>query len=172
MLTTIEASSLRAILKRELCPAPAAPAETDIGAGDVVQIRPFADQTFGGMLAVVTAAAPYGLRAYLLRPHRGGCREAWLRLKHCEVERVGRAHWPADATPFAARCEDQGAPRWAASMRKIGPGLYVDAGAALHIDANELLRAQGIPPTPRNLQKLMEAADEVHLHATITEPIQ
>jgi hypothetical protein len=107
MLTTQEANSLRAILRRELSPAPAAPAE-DIGAGDVVQTRPFADPTFGGMLAVITAAGPYELRGYLLRPHRGGCRDAWLKLKHCEVERIGRGFRPADSTPFAAPCDARG----------------------------------------------------------------
>jgi hypothetical protein len=111
MLTHTEANSLRAILRRELSPAPTQ--AEDIGAGDLVQLRPFADQAFGGMIAVVTAATLYELRGYLLRPHRGGCRDAWLRLKPCEVERIGRGHWPANATEFAARCEDQGAPRCA-----------------------------------------------------------
>lgn len=118
VLTTQEANSLRAILRRELSPAPPTPAEADIGAGDIIQIRPFADQTFGGMIAVVTAATLYELRAYLLRPHRGGCRDAWMRLKHCEVERIGRGLWPADATPFAAHCEDHGAPRCARLLRQ------------------------------------------------------
>jgi hypothetical protein len=119
MLTTNEAASLRAILRRELSPAPPAgePAP-DIGAGDVVQIRPFADATFGGMLAVVTKASTYELRGYLLRPHRGGCRDAWMRLKHCEVERIGRGFWPAAEAPFAARCEDGGHPRCARLQRE------------------------------------------------------
>jgi hypothetical protein len=116
MLTHNEAASLRAILRRELSPAPTQP--EDIGAGDLVQLRPFADQTFGGMIAVVTAATLYELRAYLLRPHRGGCRDAWLKLKPCEVERVGRSHWPANATAFAARCEDQSAPHCARLQRQ------------------------------------------------------
>jgi hypothetical protein len=111
VLTIPEASALRAILRRELPPAPPTPAEADIGAGDVVQIRPFADQTFGGTLLVVTTAAPHELRGYPLRPHRGGCRDAWLRLKHREVERVGRGNWPAAEAPFAARCEDGASPR-------------------------------------------------------------
>ena len=28
-------------------------------------------------------------------PHRGGCRQAWLKLDYSDVERVGRAPWPA-----------------------------------------------------------------------------
>jgi hypothetical protein len=122
MLTPTEAKSLTSILRREGLPAPrasaGAPAEAEIAAGDVVQIRPFADQTFGGMLAVITQARPYQLRGYLLRPHRGGCRDAWLKLKHCEVERIGRGLWPADETPFAARCEDQSAPRCTRLLRE------------------------------------------------------
>ncbi|MGA2270198.1 MAG: hypothetical protein ABSH44_17135 [Bryobacteraceae bacterium] len=122
VLTITEANSLRAILRRELSPAPRASAqasaEADIRPGDVVQIRPFASPTFGGMLAMITKAGAHELRAYLLRPHRGGCSDAWLRLKHCEVERVGRGFWPADATAFAARCEDQGTPRCARLLRQ------------------------------------------------------
>jgi hypothetical protein len=45
-------------------------------------------------------------------------------------------------------------------MQKIGPGLYVDAEAALHIDARELCAAQGIPPTPHNLTQIYIAAAE------------
>lgn len=121
MLTTLEANSLRAILKREFSPTPENYRDfpNDIGAGDVVQIRPFADQTFGGMLLVVTKASAYELRGYLLRPHRGGCREAWMRLKHCEVERIGRGCWPAAEAPFAARCEDGGNPRCARLRREL-----------------------------------------------------
>jgi hypothetical protein len=120
VLTILEAHALRAILRRELSPAPpTSSAEADIDAGDVVQIRPFADQTFGGMLLVVTKAGPYELRGYLLRPHRGGCREAWMRLKHCEVERIGRGLWPSAEAPFAARCEDGGNPRCARLRREL-----------------------------------------------------
>jgi hypothetical protein len=110
LLTAIELRSLQAIVHRaELSPAPPTdePAP-DIAAGDVVQIRPFADHAFGGMLAMVMKAEPYQLRGYLLRPHRGGCREAWLRLHYCDVERIGRSFWPADSTDFARRCDTRG----------------------------------------------------------------
>jgi hypothetical protein len=110
MLTQHEAQVLRALLARaDEQPAAIVPEEPpELSPGDVAQIRPFADSTFGGMLAVITKAEPYELRGYLLRPHRGGCRQAWLRLKHCELTRVGRAVWPADKTDFALRCEGQG----------------------------------------------------------------
>jgi hypothetical protein len=49
------------------------------------------------------------------------------------------------------------APEWAAGMQKIGPGLYVDARQALHIDPARFLAQEGWPPTEANIQKLMEA---------------
>jgi hypothetical protein len=79
----------------------------EVAPADLVQIRPSADPVFGGMLVAVTRADSAQVRGYLLRPHRGGCREAWLRLNHCEVERVGRMAWPPDSD-FAMRrwCRD------------------------------------------------------------------
>jgi hypothetical protein len=110
MLTAIETQVLRSLLARATeQPATTAPEEApDLSPGDIAQIRPFADREFGGMLAVITKAEPYELRGYLLRPHRGGCRGAWLRLKHCELTRIGRAVWPATTTDFALRCEAKG----------------------------------------------------------------
>lgn len=102
MLTPTESALLRALLAREAT-SQAAPLEySDLAAGDVAQIRPFADAAFGGMLVQITAAEPYELRGFLLRPHRGGCRDAQLRLKHCELERIGRSYWPDPE--FARRC--------------------------------------------------------------------
>ena len=71
-----------------------------------MQLHPLADSTFGGMLALITQAGPHQLRGFLLRPHRGGCREAWLRLPPTAVERIGPARWPNP--PFARRCEFAG----------------------------------------------------------------
>ena len=100
MLTSEEARVLRNLLARaEVIPSPALP----FMPGDIVQIQPLADQTFGGMLVEVCQASPYELRGFLLRPHRGGCRQAWLRLKPVEVERIGRTYWPDPE--FARRCE-------------------------------------------------------------------
>jgi hypothetical protein len=100
MLTQIESATLRALLSREALPNTS---PEGIAAGDVVQIRPAADRSFGGMLALVTQARPHQLRAILLRPHRGGCREAWLRLTLTDVAHIGRAHFPAPE--FGKRCE-------------------------------------------------------------------
>jgi hypothetical protein len=107
MLTPTETTALRALLQRESAQlgtrSQAEPAEySDLAAGDVAQIRPFADEAFGGMLVQITATTPYELRGFLLRPHRGGCREAWLRLKPCQLERIGRVYWPDPE--FARRC--------------------------------------------------------------------
>jgi hypothetical protein len=110
MLTADETRVLRALLARAAeQPAAILPAdEPDLSRGDIAQIRPFANPNFGGMLTLITKVEPYELRGYLLRPHRGGCRDAWLRLKHCELQRVGRLTWPADNSDFALRCEDRG----------------------------------------------------------------
>ena len=100
MLTSLETQVLRSLLEREqiqfLAP------EHDISVQDIVQIHPDSDRVFGGMLAVVTASDAYSVRGYLLRPHRGGCREAWLTWHYSDVEKVGRTHW-LDLCEFARR---------------------------------------------------------------------
>jgi hypothetical protein len=104
VLTPTETETLRALLAREA--APTSQHAGELAAGDVVQILPAADRAFGGMLAQITQAKPYQLRAVLLRPHRGGCRDAWLRLKLPEVARIGAA--PQANPEFARRCEWRG----------------------------------------------------------------
>lgn len=105
MLTPNESALLRALLAREST-SQAEPAEfTDLAPSDIAQIRPLSDAAFGGMLVQIAHAEPYDLRGFLLRPHRGGCREAQLRLKHCQLERVGRVYWPDPE--FARRCSEQ-----------------------------------------------------------------
>jgi hypothetical protein len=99
MLTPNESALLRALLTRESQPDGE---YTDLAAGDVAQIRPFADEAFGGMLVQIARVEPHELRGFLLRPHRGGCRDAQLRLKHCQLERIGRVCWPDPE--FARRC--------------------------------------------------------------------
>jgi len=70
------------------------PEETEaIAAGDIVQIRPSADPTFGGLVFRVGRLDDY-VHGYLLVPHRGGCKEAWLRYKPCEVGKLGTLRWP------------------------------------------------------------------------------
>jgi hypothetical protein len=104
VLTPAETQLLRALLSREA--APPTQNAGELAAGDVVQILPAADRAFGGMLALITQAKPYQLRAVLLRPHRGGCRDAWLRLKLPEVARIGAA--PQADPEFGKRCEWRG----------------------------------------------------------------
>lgn len=103
MLTHQETETLRALLSREGAPSNQA---QQLAAGDVVQIDPAAHRTYGGMLALVTQAKPHQVRAILLRPHRGGCREAWPRLTPPQVARIGAA--PAHDPEFGRRCEWRG----------------------------------------------------------------
>lgn len=117
MLTPAESRLLRRLLAREAAPAGhTAPAA--IRAGAVIQIRPEADAHFGGMLAVITQADRYHLRGYPLRPHRGGCREAWLRWKPTDLVRIGQTYWP-QLPEFALRsaCFD---PRCPAEQERLG----------------------------------------------------
>lgn len=63
-----------------------------INVGDVVQLRPSADEVFGGLLLRVRKLNP--IRGYLLLPRRGGALEAWTKVKPCEVGRIGALRWP------------------------------------------------------------------------------
>ena len=72
-----------------------------IAPGDLVQIRPYASEVFGGMLFHVCRVRPSRIDGYLLRPHRGACREAWHHYSPPELLRVGRAVFPQP--PFALR---------------------------------------------------------------------
>lgn len=96
MLTIIEARALRSILARVTTPADfPTPAPADVAPGDLVQLQPLADRTFGGMLMYVAQVySPHELRGFLLRPHRGGCRESWHRAKPTDVVRIGPTLWP------------------------------------------------------------------------------
>lgn len=53
------------------------------------------------------------------------------------------------------------APRWAVGMRKIVPGLYVDAQERLHLDTKELCETNGWPATPENQDAMEQAALEL-----------
>jgi hypothetical protein len=97
MLTTEELVTLEQILAR---------ARTDhgrknvhqaptIAPGDVVQLRPGADRTWESSLLLVADTQGGRLRGAILRPHRGGCREAWYTFTSPEVLRVGNAPYPA-----------------------------------------------------------------------------
>jgi hypothetical protein len=45
-------------------------------------------------------------------------------------------------------------PECAVGMERIGRGLYVDAGEALHVDPEEVCRAHGYAPSAENCEML------------------
>ena len=105
MLTPSETNTLRALLSREATDA-AGIDTAELSSGDIAQIRPLSDRTLGGLLFFVTQALPYQVRGYLLRPHRGGCREAWLSFHHGDLERIGRPYFPAPEFSRRRECFD------------------------------------------------------------------
>jgi len=106
MLTSEELKALRGLLARAEACAIAEPTTPD--ASDVAQLHPLADPIFGGMLFYITATRNGQARGFLLRPHRGGCREAWLTLPQSSLHPIGRAPWPGPE--FARRCEAANGP--------------------------------------------------------------
>jgi hypothetical protein len=53
-------------------------------------------------------------------------------------------------------------------VRRLGPGVYVDANGALHVDAAELCAAHGYAPTEENQDMLIRAAREMFPPAVLT----
>lgn len=111
--------------------SPAAPAAIELEhvelatEGDLVQLRSTADPVFGGLVLRVTQSRTLGVRGYLLVPHRGGCRDAWQRLKHCEYERVGRVRWPEAEWGFRTAGTGPRARLWSddGNLQKRPPGV-------------------------------------------------
>jgi hypothetical protein len=96
-LTTSELRALRGLLDRAGAPIaePTTPDAGDFAPGDLAQLQPGSCSTFGGMLLQIGEVySPYELRGWFLRPHRGGCREAWHRANPAELVRIGRVAWP------------------------------------------------------------------------------
>lgn len=124
MLTTEEKDLLRSLLTREAATAPPSSAAT-IAAGDLVQLRPGADATWETSLLLVHQVAGDQLRGAIMRPHRGGCREAWAKYSTAEVERVGRVTYAEPAADIRAWCYEPSCPlqlrRPAASERREHP---------------------------------------------------
>lgn len=48
-------------------------------------------------------------------------------------------------------------PPWAVGMRKLGPGVYIDAENVMHVSEGEICQALGISYTDRNSQLVEEA---------------
>ena len=43
---------------------------------------------------------------------------------------------------------------WKRAMRRLGPGVYSDGEGTMHLDIEELLIANGYPPTPENIEMM------------------
>lgn len=71
---------------------------TSLAAGDVVQIDPAHDKTFGGCFMVVTEVKGWGAQGYVQVP--GGAADAsrnvglaYYRCPTAAMKRIGRGHW-------------------------------------------------------------------------------
>jgi hypothetical protein len=58
---------------------------------------------------------------------------------------------------------------WKRGLRRLSPGLYVDAKEALHIDAAEFLEANGYANTPENEDMLRKTLPRVLKDGTIED---
>jgi len=106
MLTSDELSALEGLLTRARGEAAIGRiAATDtITAGDVVQLRPGASHLWETSLMLVTQTTAEHIKGQILRPHRGGCREAWYTFTPPELTRVGRIPFPEPAPDIKAWC--------------------------------------------------------------------
>lgn len=64
--------------------------ETTVEVGDVVQIDPEHDDTFGGCLLVVSNKHVWGVRGYVQVP---GLQHTYHDVGFNAIERIGIAHW-------------------------------------------------------------------------------
>lgn len=97
MLTPDELLLLESLLTRERHTAGCAraPLYDSIEPGDLVQLRPGADPTWGTSFLLVCQIREDGrVVGQILRPHRGGYREAWYSYSPPEVARIGRSPFP------------------------------------------------------------------------------
>lgn len=78
--------------------------------GDVVQLRPGIDRAWETSMILVTKVDSYKVRGQILRPHRGGCPEAWHRFRPGEVVRVGRIVYPEPPADVRAWCYEPPCP--------------------------------------------------------------
>lgn len=96
-----------------------------IAAGDLAQIRPDADDTFGGTLFRATAVTNHHrVRGYLLTAHRGACREAWLSFPPSSLQRIGPV--PFEESTWSLRTFERAAqaiPRKAAASEVRLPAV-------------------------------------------------
>jgi hypothetical protein len=98
MLTVEEIQMLESLLRRARLAISAAlnpPLTEAIGPGNLVQLRPGADpQWETSFLSVAKVRDDGGIAGTILRPHRGGWRDAWYTYRSPDVFRIGRAPYP------------------------------------------------------------------------------
>lgn len=95
MLSPEEILVLESLLARARQVLPSESACADIRAGDIVQLRPGADSHWKtSFLHVGKVRHDGGIAGTLLRPHRGGWREAWYTFRPPELYFVGSAPFP------------------------------------------------------------------------------
>jgi hypothetical protein len=99
-----------------------------IAAGDVVQLRPGASHTWETSLMLVTKNDGRRIKGQIMRPHRGGCMEAWGSYSAPELIRIGRLPFPEPATDikawcYAPPCDRLADPAEAATYRADGIAL-------------------------------------------------
>jgi hypothetical protein len=100
MLPEEELAALESLLVRTRAAAGLARSECDdtINVGDLVQLRPGADQHWQTSLLLVCKVRDDGrVSGVVLRPHRSGAREAYYTYSRPEVLRIGRTPFPAPA---------------------------------------------------------------------------
>lgn len=66
----------------------------DLKIGDIVQIDPSSDETFGACLMIVTEPKSWGAQGYVTVPGQGN---AYYRCKHENMEKVGHCAWIREA---------------------------------------------------------------------------
>jgi hypothetical protein len=96
MLTSTELAALESLLVRERASARDVDQSGagDIKPGDLVQLRPGADPTWECSFLLVGQARDSEIRGTILRPHRGGWKDAWYRYSPPEVAWIGRGLFP------------------------------------------------------------------------------
>lgn len=72
--------------------------------GDIVQIDPGHDVTFGGCLLMVTEVKSWGVQGFVAIPEKGGGTpgEAYYRIEHGKYKRIGPAMWVPPPDPAEA----------------------------------------------------------------------
>ena len=154
MLTPEETAALQALLRRE---AHRPPTADPIQPGDVVQLRPGTDRTWETSLLLVCQANSHQVRGPILRPHRGGCREAWAKYSAAEVVRIGPAPFGEPAPDIRSWCYEPPCP-----TRETGFASYRDR----HQAARLALRAEQIDLERKTAQRSRQAAARALLKKT------